>query len=108
MARIKKGDIVEVIAGDDRGARGEVLRVLPKQERVVVSTVNLVTKHENAQRAGRSQMQGGRIQFEAPIHLSNVMLVCPKCDRAVRVGYTVVDGRRVRVCRNRECGAVID
>lgn len=106
MNRIKKGDTVEVITGEDEGVRGEVLRVLLKENRVVVSKVNIVTKHQSAQRAGRSQMQGGRIQFEAPIHVSNVMLVCPKCDEATRVGYAVVDERKVRVCR--KCDAVIE
>jgi large subunit ribosomal protein L24 len=106
MNRIKKGDTVEVITGEDRGMRGEVLRVLLKEDRVVVSKVNMVTKHQSAQRAGRSQMQGGRIQFEAPINASNVMLVCPKCNQATRVGYQVVDENKVRVCR--KCEAVID
>ncbi|HOU14028.1 MAG TPA: 50S ribosomal protein L24 [Anaerolineae bacterium] len=106
MNRIKKGDTVEVITGEDRGVRGEVLRVLLKENRVVVSKVNMVTKHQSAQRAGRSQMQGGRIQFEAPISLSNVMLVCPKCNQATRVGYDVVDENKVRVCR--KCDAVIE
>ncbi len=106
MNRIKKGDTVEVITGEDRGTRGEVLRVLLKENRVVVSKVNMVTKHQSAQRAGRSQMQGGRIQFEAPISLSNVMLVCPKCNQATRVGHDVVDDNKVRVCR--KCDAVIE
>jgi large subunit ribosomal protein L24 len=106
MNRVKKGDTVEVISGDDLGVRGEVLRVLPKEDRVVVSTVNMVIKHQSAQRAGRSQVQGGRVQFEAPIHLSNVMPVCPHCDQAVRVGFEVLDGRKVRVCR--KCGEAID
>ncbi|HHE72587.1 MAG TPA: 50S ribosomal protein L24 [Chloroflexi bacterium] len=106
MNRIRKGDTVEVISGDDRGVRGEVVRVLPKENRVVVSGVNVMIRHQSAQRAGRSQVQGGRVQFEAPIHLSNVMLVCPSCDRATRVGYRKVDGRKVRVCR--KCGEVID
>ncbi|MBN1248366.1 MAG: 50S ribosomal protein L24 [Anaerolineae bacterium] len=106
MNRIKKGDTVEVISGDDLGVRGEVLRVLLKENRVVVSTVNMVIKHQSAQRAGRSQVQGGRVQFEAPIHLSNVMPVCPSCDQAVRVGFEIVDGRKVRVCR--KCGKPLD
>lgn len=106
MNRIRKGDTVEVISGDDRGARGEVVRVLLKENRVVVSGVNVMIRHQSAQRAGRSQVQGGRVQFEAPIHLSNVMLVCPNCDRATRVGYREVDGRKVRVCR--KCGEAID
>ena len=106
MNRIKKGDTVEVIAGDDKEMRGEVLRILLKPNRVVVSGVGMVTKHQSAQRAGRSQMQGGRIQFEAPINLSNVMLVCLKCDKATRVGYEVTDGVKVRTCR--KCGETID
>ncbi len=106
MNRIKKGDIVEVIAGDDKGMRGEVLRVLLKENRVVVSKVNIITKHQNAQRAGRSQMQGGRIRFEAPIHISNVMLVSPKDNQPTRVGFKVVDGRKVRI--SRRTGEVID
>ena len=106
MNRIKKGDIVEVIAGDDKGMRGEVLRVLSKEDRVVVSKVNIITKHQNAQRAGRSQMQGGRIRFEAPIHISNVMLVSPKDNLPTRVGFKVVDGRKVRM--SRRTGEVID
>ncbi|MBN1877317.1 MAG: 50S ribosomal protein L24 [Anaerolineae bacterium] len=106
MNRIKKGDMVEVIAGDDLGTRGTVLRVLLKENRVVVSKVNMVTKHQNAQRAGRSQMQGGRIQFEAPINISNVMLVCPRCDERTRVGFELDDDRKVRVCR--KCGEAID
>ncbi len=106
MNRIKKGDMVEVIAGDDIGTRNTVLRVLPKEDRVVVSKVNIVTKHQRPVRAGRSQMQAGRIQFEVPIHISNVMLVCPHCDRATRVGYTTrEDGTKVRVCR--KCGETI-
>ncbi|MFN2110317.1 MAG: 50S ribosomal protein L24 [Anaerolineae bacterium] len=106
MNRIKKGDVVEVITGEDKDIRGEVVRVLDKGSRIVVSKVNMVTKHQSAQRAGRSQMQGGRIQFEAPIDVSNVLLVCPKCDEATRVGYDVVDERKVRVCR--KCDAVIE
>jgi large subunit ribosomal protein L24 len=106
MNRIKKGDTVEVISGDDRQMRGEVMRILLKDNRVVVSGVGMVIKHQNAQRAGRSQMQGGRIQFEAPISLSNVMLVCPVCNEATRVGFTMVDGKKVRTCR--KCGESID
>jgi large subunit ribosomal protein L24 len=106
MNRIKKGDTVEVIAGDDRQMRGEVMRVIPKENRVVVSGVGMVIKHQSAQRAGRSQMQGGRIQFEAPINLSNVMLVCPNCDKPTRVGFEVTDGGKIRTCR--KCGESID
>jgi len=107
MNRIRKGDTVEVVAGDDRGVRNTVLRVLPKENRVVVSKVNLITKHQRPVRAGRSRTQMGRIQFEAPVHISNVMLVCPHCNAATRVGYQVSeDSHKVRVCR--KCGEAID
>jgi large subunit ribosomal protein L24 len=106
MNRIKKGDTVEVITGDDLGARGEVLRILLKENRVVISGVNMVIKHQSSQRAGRSQVQGGRVQMEAPVHLSNVMVVCPGCSEASRIGFGEVDGRKVRICR--KCGEAID
>ncbi|MGQ9849608.1 MAG: 50S ribosomal protein L24 [Aggregatilineaceae bacterium] len=107
MQRIKKGDTVEVIAGKDKGVRGAVLRVIPKENRVVVERVNVVKKHQSPVRAGRGQVQPGIIEFEAPIHLSNVMLVCTQCGEKTRVGYRVTeDGMKVRVCR--KCGADID
>ena len=104
--RIKRGDTVEVIAGNDRGMRGEVLRVHPKNRRVVVALVNIVKKHQRPIQAGRGQVQAGIIQFEAPIDASNVMLVCPHCDQRSRVGTRIEDGRRVRVCK--KCGEDID
>jgi len=107
MERIKKGDTVEVIAGKDIGERGEVLRVLSNERRVVVSQVNIAKKHQRPQQAGRGQIQPGIIEFEAPLDLSNVMLVCTQCDKRTRVGFRVNDeGRKVRVCR--KCGADID
>ncbi|NPV66553.1 MAG: 50S ribosomal protein L24 [Anaerolineae bacterium] len=107
MQRIKKGDTVEVIAGKDLGKRGEVLRVLPKENRVVVAQVNIAKKHQRPMQAGRQQIQPGIIEFEAPLHASNVMLVCPKCSARTRVGFRInEDGRKVRVCR--KCGADID
>ena len=106
MNRIKKGDTVEVISGDDLGVRGEVLRVHLGDNRVVVAGVNMVIKHQDPQRAGRSQVQGGRVQFEAPINLSNVMLVCSSCNAASRVGFGEVEGRKVRICR--KCGEAMD
>jgi len=107
MERIKKGDTVEVIAGKDIGERGEVLRVLSGERRVVVSQVNIAKKHQRPQQAGRGQIQPGIIEFEAPLDLSNVMLVCTQCDKRTRVGFRVnEEGRKVRVCR--KCGADID
>jgi large subunit ribosomal protein L24 len=105
MQRVRKGDNVEVIAGDDRGMRGEVNRVMPRQDKVVVHGVNMVKKHQR--RTGGVRTQTGIIEFEAPIALSNVAVVCERCDRGVRVGYEVLgDGRKVRVCRR--CGHHID
>ena len=104
---IKKGDTVEVISGDDLGFRGAVQRVLPKENRVVVAGGNIVKKHQRSVRAGRSEVQAGVIEFEAPIDISNVMLVCPNCDERSRVGFTErEDGTKVRVCKR--CGEVID
>jgi large subunit ribosomal protein L24 len=105
--QIKKGDTVEVISGDDRGVRGTVQWTLLKKDRVVVSGINIVKKHQRPIRAGRSQVQPGIIDFEAPIPISNVMLVCPRCDQRTRVGFTrQEDGRKVRVCK--KCGEAID
>lgn len=107
MQRIKRGDTVVVIAGKDKGTQGEVLRVLLSDKRVVIERVNIARKHQRPVQAGRGQVQPGIIEFEAPIHLSNVMLVCTQCGEPTRVGYrTNEDGRKVRVCR--KCGQDID
>jgi large subunit ribosomal protein L24 len=106
--RIKKGDTVEVIAGDDKGERGTVARVIPATNRVVIQGVNIVKKAQRPRpTGGRTRTPPGIIEFEAPLHLSDVMLVCPHCDNAVRVGSTRdEDGQTVRVCKN--CGEEID
>jgi large subunit ribosomal protein L24 len=107
VAKIRKGDTVEVISGNDRELRGTVQWIYPDDKRVVVSGVNIVKKHQRPMRAGRAQVQPGVIEFEAPIHISNVMLVCPQCNRRTRVGFTQLeDGRKVRVCK--QCDEVID
>lgn len=107
MQRIKKGDNVEVIAGKDLGERGEVIAVYPKQDRVAVRGVNILKRHEKARQAGRRQVPAQIVEFEGPIHLSNVMLVCPSCDKATRVGFRVRDdGYKVRVCK--KCSAEIE
>jgi large subunit ribosomal protein L24 len=96
--RIRVGDEVEVIAGNYKGERGEVQRVIPKKNRIVVTGVNVVKKHQKPQRTGgRSQAKGGIIEFEAPIDVSNVMLVCPHTDVPTRVGVRHDEnGRRIR------------
>jgi large subunit ribosomal protein L24 len=97
--KIRKGDTVEVLSGDDRGARGSVHQVLPDEGRVVVSGVNLVKKHQR--RTGDVRTQVGIIEREAPIALSNVALVCPRCSKATRVGYRILEnGSKVRVCKS--------
>ena len=102
MANIKKGDTVEVIAGEHKGTRGEVKRVDGKDGRVVVQNVNMVKKHQKPMPGQAARTQVGIIEFEAPIDLSNVMLVCPKCSEAVRVGFRLDGAEKVRVCKN--CG----
>jgi large subunit ribosomal protein L24 len=101
---IRKNDTVLVIAGREKGKRGKVLFVLPARERVVVEHVNMIKRH---QRPTQKLRQGGIIEREAPLHVSNVMLVCSKCDKATRVGVRVLaDDRRARVCRR--CGDIVD
>ncbi len=101
MAKIKKGDTVEVITGENKGTRGTVQRVSGKDGRVVVAGINIATKHQKPRQAGRGQVRAGKIEFEAPIHMSNVMLVCPKCNEPTRVGYYVNEsGVKTRTCKN--------
>ncbi len=107
MQRIKKGDTVEVIAGKDLGERGEVVSVLPKADRVVVQGINVMKRHQKAKQAGNQQIPAQIIEFDAPLHLSNVMLVCPNCNKKTRVGFKVrADGFKVRVCK--QCGQDIE
>ena len=96
--RIKVNDEVEVIAGNDKGERGKVQRVILGKGRIVVHGVNMVKKHQKPQQTGgRSQAQGGIIEFEAPLDVSNVMLVCPHTGELTRVGIRRDEnGRRVR------------
>ncbi len=107
--KIKKGDTVQVISGklEDKGKRGEVIRVILAEHRVVVQGVNLRTKHQRRvqMRTGR-QINPGRIRFEAPIDVSNVMLVCPKCNQPTRVGIQRDENGLHRVCK--KCEALID
>ena len=106
MKKIKRGDTVIVVDGRDKGVRGEVLRVLPKENRLLVQSVNIRKKHQRQIQAGGRTMSPGIIQFEAPIHISNVMLICPKCDEPTRVGVREEDGERLRYCK--KCDATVD
>ncbi|NLG71148.1 MAG: 50S ribosomal protein L24 [Chloroflexi bacterium] len=109
-AKIRKGDTVEVISGreQDKGKRGEVIRVIPDEHRVVVQGVNLRKKHQRqVQTQGRRNIQPGIIEFEAPIDISNVMLVCPRCDEPTRVGIQrTEDGEAQRLCK--KCKSLFD
>ncbi len=101
---VRKGDMVEVIAGKNKGAKGRVIRVLPRTGRVVVEGINMVKKH---QKPTPKVMQGGIVEKEGPIVCSNVMLLCSKCDEPTRVGRkTLQTGKVVRTCR--KCGEVVD
>jgi large subunit ribosomal protein L24 len=103
--KIKKGDNVEVISGDDKGARGTVHTATPKEGRLIVSGVNMIKKHQR--RTGNVRTQAGIIEREAPVRVEKVALVCPHCDKPTRVGYSLApDGSKSRVCR--KCGEVID
>lgn len=103
-ARVKRNDTVEVIAGKDRGRRGSVRQVMAKQDRVIVTGINMVKKHRRSQ---NPTMPSEILDLEAPLHLSNVMLVCPSCDSATRVGFDTLDsGGKTRVCKR--CGVAID
>jgi large subunit ribosomal protein L24 len=107
--KIRKGDTVEIISGrlEDKGKRGEVINVLLENRRVVVQGVNIRTKHQKQvqTQAGRN-INPGRIQFEGPIDISNVMLVCPKCSEPTRVAVQRNEDGVHRVCKN--CQALVD
>ncbi|MED3661721.1 50S ribosomal protein L24 [Ureibacillus sp. FSL K6-8385] len=100
---VKKGDKVKVITGKDKGKVGVVLAAFPKKERVIVEGVNIVKKHV---KPNQSNPQGGIVSQEAPIHVSNVMLIDPKTGEPTRVGYRFENGKKVRYAK--KSGAVID
>jgi large subunit ribosomal protein L24 len=118
--KIRKGDLVHVLSGKDRGKQGRVLEARPREQRVLVENLNMIKRHTrprpmaNPSRMGQQQIQpGGVIDKAAPMPISNVMLVCPTCNRPTRVGMVVKDvkggeSRRVRVCRRDDCRQEID
>ena len=98
---VRKGDMVKVLSGKDKGATGEVIRALPREQRVVVKGVALVKK---SVRPSQNNPRGGIVTKEAPIYVSRVQLICPTCGKPTRVGHAVNDeGKKVRVCK--KCGA---
>ena len=118
--KIKKGDLVQVLSGKDRGKQGRVIEARPAEQRVLVENLNIVKRHmkprpiKNPSRMGQSQIQpGGVIEKPAPLSVAKVMVVCPVCKRPTRVGVVTKevkggDAVRVRVCRREDCGQEID
>ncbi len=102
--KIRKDDTVLVIAGKDRGKKGKVRFAYPRKQQIIIEGINFIKKHSKARGAAR---QAGIIDLEAPLHISNVMLLCNKCNKPGRIGFRKLeDGRRVRICLN--CREVID
>jgi large subunit ribosomal protein L24 len=117
--KIRKGDTVHILAGKDRGKEGRVIDAMPKERKVLVENLNLVKRHtkprpirDSSRMGGPQVAPGGIIDKPAPIHIGNVMLVCPTCNRPTRVGTIVRDVKgerhKVRVCRRADCGQEID
>ncbi len=101
---VKKGDTVKVLAGRDKGKQGQIIRSLPKENRVVVEKVNLVKRH---QKPTPDLPEGGIITKEAPIDVSNVMIICKACKKPTRIAHKFLDnGKKVRTCKH--CGATLD
>ena len=96
---VKTGDTVLIISGKDKGKKGQVMAVSPKEGKVIVEGVNMITKHVKPRRMGE---QGGIIKTEAPVYACKVQLVCPKCGKPTRVGHVIEDGKKLRVCK--KCG----
>ena len=104
---VRRGDTVLVRTGKDSGKRGRVMEALPRAERVIVEDVNLITKHQKPRSMQpTARQQSGRIEKPAPLHVSNVQLVCPSCSRPTRIAHREVEGRSARICK--QCGELID
>ena len=102
--KIRKNDTVLVIAGKDRGKKGKVRKALPKKDKVIVEGVNMIKRHSRAKGQAR---QAGIIELVAPLDISNVILICNKCNKPARIGCSFLsDGRKARICRS--CGEVVD
>ncbi len=98
--KIKKGDNVQVLSGNDKGAKGEVLQVNPKSDKIIVKDVNVRKKHVKARKQGD---ESGIISVECAIPVSKVNIVCPKCGKATKIGYSMEKDKKIRVCK--KCGA---
>jgi large subunit ribosomal protein L24 len=101
--RLKKGDMVKVEAGKEKGKTGKIMKIIRKEGKVIVEKVNFVKKHQKPDAKGK----GGIVEKEGPLQMSNVMFLCSKCDRGVKVGYKVLDdGKKVRICK--KCQEILD
>ncbi len=101
---IKKNDTILIISGDEKNKKGRVLDVSPKKGKILVEKINIIKRH---MKPSKKYTQGGIIEKEAPLHRSNVMLVCPKCDKTTRIEYKILEsGTKVRVCK--KCREVLD
>ncbi|MEJ2536755.1 MAG: 50S ribosomal protein L24 [Calditrichia bacterium] len=105
MRKIVKSDTVVVLSGNDRGKTGKVLKVFPDKDQVVVEGVNMIKKHS---RPTQQLPQGGIIEKEGPINVSNLKVVCPKCNRPTRIGVRILEDKsKVRYCKHPDCGEII-
>lgn len=99
---VKKGDTVMIISGKDRGQKGKVLEVSPKEGKIIVEGHNIATKHLKPRQMGQA---GGIVKVESPLYASKVMLVCPKCGKPTRLAHKIFeDGTKARLCKNKSCG----
>lgn len=104
---VRKGDTVLILSGKDSGKRGRILEALPRRERVVVEDANLVIRHQRPRSLQpTARQQAGRVEKPAPIHVSNVQLVCPSCNHPTRIAHRIIEGRSTRVCKH--CGELLD
>lgn len=100
--KIKKGDQVNVIAGKDKGKSGKIIRSFPSENKVMAEGINLIKKNMRPKKQGE---KGQRVEIPGKLNISNLMLVCPKCGKATRIGSKLIDGKKVRICK--KCSAEI-
>jgi large subunit ribosomal protein L24 len=100
--KIKKDDTVLITSGKDRGRKGKVLEAFPKESRILVEGINLRKKHQRPKKSGE---KGQIVEMSGPIHISNVKLICPKCGKAARIKYKIIEGKKYRICK--KCGQEI-
>ena len=99
---VKTGDTVVILSGKDKGKKGKVLQVSPKERKVIIEGLNIATKHVKPRNA---QQQGGIVEAEAAMYADKVQIICPKCGKPTRVGHKILeDGSKIRVCKHADCG----